>query len=270
MSIDRAIVTMAVGKKYEYLLNRQRKMLKNFAEKCGAKFIPITNHLDPGNYRDILNQKLLIPSNFKDFEEVLFLDLDIHITPICPNIFEHLPESKGLGAIPAPRASEKYLRTWSDNPTVLTETVTNYYEKRGFESHPKLVNTINGGVLLFRPQLIGQTLYDHYYSNYQDDQDVLHLNHEEPALGYYSQINDLFEGLDYRFNTQVLYELKGTDPGQEIWQSYQNKPEIFKKLLRKFTGYNFMANKQYWDFVESIISKSWIVHFSAGFPIKFL
>lgn len=77
----------------------------------------IDDYIDKDKKRDIYSQKLLIPDYLREYEQVLFLDLDIIISPDCPDIFALMPENIGLmgGGQSAlgPRVSAKSMRTTS-------------------------------------------------------------------------------------------------------------------------------------------------------------
>ena len=48
---------------------------------------------------------------------------------------------------------------------------------------------------------------DYYYSNH--DQGAFN-SYEETPMAYYTQVNNLFQALDSRYNLQIMYKLKGT------------------------------------------------------------
>ena len=267
MNSSRVLVVIAIGKRYEKLLLKKLKMFRDYAKKCNAEFQVIKTPLDTTFHRPIYFQKMLIASAFSTYEEVLFLDLDITITKSCPDIFAFFRNDKGFGAVLDPRGTEKFKLTWSDNETVLAETTDSYFTRRNFEANKKLQGSINGGVMIFRPQLIGELFSNYYFSQHDDGQESAFRNNEEPPMAYISQTQDLFEALDYRFNTQVIYELRGTPQGRVLWEKHHKKPALIKKLQKLLTGSYFLENNDYRDLVLKIADSAWIIHFSDHLPI---
>lgn len=86
-----------------------------YAKKCHADFRFIDDYIDKDKKRDIYSQKLLIPDYLREYEQVLFLDLDIIISPDCPDIFALMPENIGLMAEVNPRSSARFRKIYADN-----------------------------------------------------------------------------------------------------------------------------------------------------------
>ena len=103
---DRVVCVMSVGAgKYRKQYELVRDNLMAYAKKCHADFRFIDDYIDKDKKRDIYSQKLLIPDYLREYEQVLFLDLDIIISPDCPDIFALMPENIGLMAEVNPRSS---------------------------------------------------------------------------------------------------------------------------------------------------------------------
>ncbi len=84
---DRVVCVMSVGAgKYRKQYELVRDNLMAYAKKCHADFRFIDDYIDKDKKRDIYSQKLLIPDYLREYEQVLFLDLDIIISPDCPDI----------------------------------------------------------------------------------------------------------------------------------------------------------------------------------------
>ena len=81
---DRVVCVMSVGAgKYRKQYELVRDNLMAYAKKCHADFRFIDDYIDKDKKRDIYSQKLLIPDYLREYEQVLFLDLDIIISPDC-------------------------------------------------------------------------------------------------------------------------------------------------------------------------------------------
>ena len=162
---DRVVCVMSVGAgKYRKQYELVRDNLMAYAKKCHADFRFIDDYIDKDKKRDIYSQKLLIPDYLREYEQVLFLDLDIIISPDCPDIFALMPENIGLMAEVNPRSSARFRKIYADNERILNETVEDYFTSRGFAAADGLVGNINGGVLLFRPRLVADLFRDYYMS----------------------------------------------------------------------------------------------------------
>ena len=120
---DRVVCVMSVGAgKYRKQYELVRDNLMAYAKKCHADFRFIDDYIDKDKKRDIYSQKLLIPDYLREYEQVLFLDLDIIISPDCPDIFALMPENIGLMAEVNPRSSARFRKIYADNERILNET----------------------------------------------------------------------------------------------------------------------------------------------------
>ena len=98
---DRVVCVMSVGAgKYRKQYELVRDNLMAYAKKCHADFRFIDDYIDKDKKRDIYSQKLLIPDYLREYEQVLFLDLDIIISPDCPDIAgEYRTDGGGQSAL---------------------------------------------------------------------------------------------------------------------------------------------------------------------------
>ena len=84
---DRVVCVMSVGAgKYRKQYELVRDNLMAYAKKCHADFRFIDDYIDKDKKRDIYSQKLLIPDYLREYEQVLFLDLDYRFN--CMPYFE--------------------------------------------------------------------------------------------------------------------------------------------------------------------------------------
>ena len=211
---------MSVGAgKYRKQYELVRDNLMAYAKKCHADFRFIDDYIDKDKKRDIYSQKLLIPDYLREYEQVLFLDLDIIISPDCPDIFALMPENIGLMAEVNPRSSARFRKIYADNERILNETVEDYFTSRGFAAADGLVGNINGGVLLFRPRLVADLFRDYYMSMKSQGENTAF---EEAPMAYYTQTKGLFLELDYRFNCMPYFEI-GNPYADRLYALHQNR-----------------------------------------------
>lgn len=260
----KVICLFIVGDKYWKMYHKNKAGIESYAKKCGADIKIIDKPIDENFHRPLLAQKLLIPKETKNYDMVLFMDLDIIISDKAPSIFDFLPENKYFGAILDPRGTEEFNKTWGHIPRILEETSEIYFTDRHFEANPLLQGSINGGVFIFRPQKVADTFAEYYFSDHNQGE----LNSfEETPFAYFSQVNNWFEALPVEFNTQILYKIKGTDKGVEIIKKEKKLPKFFLKYYYKKTGFCFYPTRAYKNYVKQIIAENYFTHFSGNYPI---
>lgn len=252
------------GGKYRAQYELVKTQMEEYANKCNADLVLIDEWIDKEKIRDIYSQKLLVPDYLKNYEIVAFLDLDIVISEKCPDIFEEIPENIGLMACLNPRGTQKFKKIFAGNERVLNETTMDYFTSRNFEKNDKLEGNINGGVILFRPNLIADILKKYYYSGHSQGK---FSAYEEAPMAYYSQVNGLFKALDNRYNVMINFEI-GTSLGEDIYNLIHNKVYIFvNKVLKKLTHKNnILLKKKICRLAKALMADgSYIVHFAGGY-----
>lgn len=261
--MKRAICLMVIGEKYQIIYEKLRHQFELYSNKCNADLIIIDRILDKSCHRPILSQKLLIPNELIDFDEVLFMDLDIIISKNAPNIFDEFPSEKHFGAVLDSRGTDEFNKTWGYIPRTLKETSESYFTDRDFQKNNKLLGSINGGVFLFRPKIIAPIFKEYYFSNHNQGR---FNSYEEAPMAYITQINDLFFAINPLFNVQVLYKIKGTDEGNKASFYGRGIPEIAFKIYKKISGNATFPTNKYFNFIDKIIENSYFVHFAGGYP----
>ena len=262
---DRVVCVMSVGAgKYRKQYELVRNNLMAYAKKCHADFRFIDDYIDKDKKRDIYSQKLLIPDYLRDYEQVLFLDLDIIISPDCPDIFALMPENIGLMAEVNPRSSARFRKIYADNERILNETVEDYFTSRGFAAADGLVGNINGGVLLFRPRLVADLFRDYYMSMKSQGENTAF---EEAPMAYYTQTKGLFLELDYRFNCMPYFEI-GNPYADRLYALHQNR--LYGKaehVLSRLTGEKHMLLLgAHYKLIRRLFDDgAYIVHFAGGY-----
>jgi hypothetical protein len=263
-----AIVVLAIGAKYEKVLNETLPQLSAYATRCNASLEICRNAPDPSARGPLLTQKLLIPKLYERYKWIAFLDLDIAISKNAPSIFDALDPKKGFGAVLDPRGQAKFNlinKIWFKHPNPEIQTPEWYFKEYGFSSNSKILGSINGGVWLAQPKLIGDLFANYYWG--KDQSNSSQTMYEEAPMAHLSQVNDLFFKIDEKFNQQLIYLIADKDPEKNIriakLQQLVNRP--LNKLFPNRTS-QFMI-KSYIDFVDNNLAENYILHFSGKFPI---
>ncbi|ATL44754.1 glycosyltransferase [Elizabethkingia sp. HX WHF] len=265
-NLRKAICLMVIGEKYEKLYNENKNVFEEYSQKCGAELILIKNPLDNGFKRPLLSQKLLIPDYCKDFDIVAFLDLDILISPKAPSIFNFLPENKDFGAVLDPRETNEFKKTWEHIPRILEETTEKYFTDRNF-SIPigtELQGSINGGVFIFRPNMVSKIFNDYYFSDHQQGD----LNSfEEAPMAFLTQVNDIFQPLPSEFNVQIMYKYNGTVTKEDDRKQTGGIKRYFHSRIAKKRGWSIYPTNIYKELVSELYQKNYFIHFAGSYPI---
>jgi hypothetical protein len=268
---SRALLVTAIGEKYRRLLRYKYKEIHAYAQKCNARLIVQDKPLDPTNRRSLFSQRLLIPTSYPEYDIIALFDMDIHISRSTPDIFETMDCASGLAAVLDQRGSESFRRTWRDFPRILSETSESYFSSRGFPVVQDIQGSVNGGILLFRPHVIGSLFSDYYWSDHT--QNSVGDGNEEAPLAYISQTNDIFQALDDRYNRQFIYSWN-VDYYGNMFDRICNTicSSVSYRGVMKLTGIDIMRcvkSMMYSKFIRSNMSDAYIVHMSGGYETRF-
>lgn len=264
----RAIVLLAIGSKYEQIMEATRSQFEAYAKRCNAVLEICTQLPDPNNQGHLFTQKLLLPQKYEQYEWIAFLDLDIVISESAPSIFGAIDPNKGFGAILDPRGQDKFDYTnihWFGHYHPEKLTTRWYFEDRGFKWDEKLIGSFNAGVWLCQPQLVADLFASYYWERTKEPSG--YAMHEEAPMAYLTQINDLFFALDEKFNQQLIYLIADNNAyfnmGVAKAQRWLNK-----QLGKIFPGRrDSLMLKPYIYFVNRSLRENYILHFSGNFPI---
>jgi len=263
MFFRRALVVMAIGNHYKKILTRRRLDLKNYAKKCSADLIEISENLDKtDNPRPPLDQKLLIPYHLMHFDQLGFLDLDVLISSKAPSIFDVNPMI-GFSAVPT-LYSEKYVRVCKRYFGIDPLNHHNYFSQRGVENSDNFFS-INGGVWVCRPKIVAEYLNNAYWRLKKNVVDYNEPCADELNFAYETQLRGDFSALDIRFNHKILYDLYGIDEYyKKIAKSIPFK--IIKNLEYRHPNLPLKYPGIYNDIIDKALSANWFVHFAGKLP----
>jgi hypothetical protein len=236
MSNSKAIVTLAIGKKY---LTQWRQLCQlnwqKYADKHGYDLICIDTPLDSSERaqrRSPAWQKCLILSQdfSREYERIVWIDSDILINFIdAPCIVENVPVEK-IGATNAYSSPTKalysqilkrqyqYYEYCGDNP-IINNTARDYYSIYGLP--PQFDDVVHTGVLVLSPNHHRQILEKAYF-DYEEKGDAS-WNYEMRPLSWEVLNADSIHWIDHRFNL--------------IWLDYVclNYPFLLEKSSNKVT-----------------------------------
>lgn len=255
---------MAIGDKHQKILNENFTNFYNYANKCGAEIAILEQVIDVEMLGNVYSQKLLIPNLFSSYDMLAFFDLDIVIGLSAPSIFEVLPHEKGFGAVLDQRNSPSYrlaLKIWSKLQDDEIISSSEYFKSAGFLDLENIEGSINGGVWVCRPKIVGP-MFSKFYYEYFSDFSKKNSTFDEAPLAYLSQKANLFFDINEIFNAQIIYQIFRANRFIYLIIKIQKK---VNKLINKF-GLNYI-NFFYLKWIEKMLKRGMIVHFSGGFPI---
>lgn len=193
--MKKALVTLAIGKRYEILFDKYcRPLWSEYASKHGFDIIVHNQPLDTSERSQSRSpswQKCLIlsGSEVQKYDQVVWVDSDILINPNAPNIVADVPIER-VGAV-----DEYSIPTKEDYTSYLTRiydrckqkdincienlTATDFHHKYGFEG--EFEGAVQAGVMVVSPRY-HKELFEHVYHKYEDKGN--RMNYEMRPLSY--------------------------------------------------------------------------------------
>lgn len=280
--IKKAIVVMAIGEKHSKQFDHVKNEFQKYANFCEADLLICNQPPDPSFNRNILSQKLLLPSLCTDYDWMAFFDLDIIFSKNSESIFDHIDNEKSFGAIVDPRSSQKFInvanRVWK-LPEVSQETHLSYFQDRGFncniENRNKLMS-INGGVFMCKPRDISEIFKSAYFSNFQEIKisggNLIYRNantNEEAIMSYETQSRDMFFEINETFNMKFIYEAY-EDVNSEIVMYLNSEQFSHLAELHEKNDSKIYYPEVYSNFISKTLDRCTALHFAGGYPFKHL
>jgi hypothetical protein len=256
------IVTIAIGGKYEKLWKKRiYPSWKHYAKKYKLGIIVINKDLietNDSNWKKANWQKFLISEhlqqNYPHIELACYLDTDVLISPISPNIFkEHKKGQVSLISVKNNLAYDlkdtllrlSWLRHYyskghyplDSSLFMPTQAIYEHHKMRPFNDYAC------SGVFLFEPNSTYKTMTS-IFNKYTKDIYSITNNGEQTHLNFEFQTNFTINWLDYKY--------------QAIW-SYEAAnyyPEAFKKISKKRST----------CIIEDSMFRNYFIHFSGNWP----
>lgn len=258
MSNKKAIVTLAIGKRFSRMVKRYcAKNWQEYADKYDYDVIFIEDPLDlseRGLSRSPAWQKCLILSQdwSKKYDRIVWIDTDILLNPNAPDVTDGVPVDK-IGAVDeyfypnkdmyftALDRMYKYWEKLGYNP-VINPTSKEYYKSFGLDCD--IEHIVQTGVMVLSPKY-HREIFEHVYYNYEEKG----LNYEMRPLSYEILKNNLVHWLDTRFNVLLPF----------------NKALYYPFLLNEKKTLPFYSrNKTKKLILESIFINSYFLHFTGA------
>lgn len=210
--MKKALVTMAVGKRYELMFNQHCKPLwSEYAKKYDFDLIVFTQPLDTSlraQSRSPAWQKCLILSepNIQNYDQIVWIDSDVLINPSSPDITVDVPlEKVGAADEYATPTREDYLsyikRTHeycvrNNIPYNESLTPTDFHCKYGLKG--EFTSVVQTGVMVLSPHYHKDVL-EYVYFNYED-KGTPQMNYEMRPLSYEIITQNLEFWISPKFN----------------------------------------------------------------------
>jgi hypothetical protein len=275
----KALVTLAIGARYERLFNSYcRESWTRYCEKFAYDLIVITKPLDDsprGRDRSPAWQKLLILSQewSKRYTQVVWLDTDIMINnQTAPDIANIVPVEK-VGAVEMYSIPSKEIhdialqRRYNYWRSLGIDYIDNsspglYYKNRGIPGG-ELVNVVQTGVFTCSPKH-HRGIFEHIYDHYEDKQKNANWNYEMPAMSYELVKNDLVDWISPQFNFCVGDLTAAFYP---FLFHGNTRPSLFTKVVNKIRReLNVKANdrrsKMQGIALKNIYELGYFIHFA--------
>lgn len=278
MANSKAIVTLALGQKYlKEWQNFCQANWQYYAEKHGYDIICIENPLDiseRAGKRSPSWQKCLILSQdwSQNYEQIVWVDADIMISPHAPCIVQGVPVSKvgvvDLYATPTPEIYAKYLADIYEYlmakniPFINNRTPQEFYKNYGLNCQFNQV--VQAGVMVLSPQYHRHILEKTYFE--YEDKGSAQWNYEMRPLSYELIKAKCVKWIDPRFN--FLWSIYQYVYASELFEARKNRKSNlvsrgFNKA-RKLLNLRSKEELEVMRCIEESLTKTFFLHFAGG------
>jgi len=259
----RLLITLAIGETFQEMGKITHPLMKKYAKKCGARF----HCIDQNRLHDVLGLPTYEKFQLYDFldgryDQVLFVDTDILISPDAPDIF-NLCSKDEFGA-----ASEEGYSMSGPHRQLTQEKLGKVeWNNAYFNSGMMLLGPAHREI--FNPD---NALLKSWTSDADNDD---HIMSDQPILNYlFNQYHFEMKDLGYKFNhTRVITDTKSrfnsyfihyAGPSGHRYGSRMKQIELDGKVMNSpvslwlsqhFTSYRWLADRLNMDFIGYLLSK---------------
>jgi hypothetical protein len=266
--MKKALVTLAIGKKYELMFNKFcRNLWSQYAEKYEFELVVFTKPLDDSakaQSRSPAWQKCLILSDtdIQKYDQVVWIDSDILINPNSPDLTNNIPQEK-IGVV------DEYAIPNKDDNRLVRERLYSFWSKHGIKYINNLTPTayhnnfgLEGsfesvaqtGVMVLSPQY-HRAILEYVYHHYEDKGSP-EWNYEMRPLSYEILNRNLEFWLSPKFNMTWPHI-------KQLQYPFLNyKYSLMSRALRKI-GFNLNPSLLS-KCVTTTFLNNYFLHFSGG------
>lgn len=234
---SKALVTLAVGDLYTKMGSITHPLMRAYAERCGVDFIVIGERKVNEKYGlDERYEKFQLYDLIDDYDQIVFIDTDILISPMAPSLFDLVPLERFAAASEASFSK-------ADRDVELTQKILGDVQWRNtyFNSGVMVLGKIHKNVFdPARPEL-------KLWSTGEFRKKEVNLLNDQPYLNH--RLNDLrIELLDlgYRYNhTRVITETHTRFKSYMIHYAGPSGHRYGTRLEQLEKDYNVLTNSTF-------------------------
>jgi len=211
MAKKNAVLTIAMGEKYQKVAKLTHPTIKAYAKKIGAEFIALTDD----------DKKLITPHWAKfaiydllnEYNRIIYLDTDIIVRNDCPSLFDQVPD-ECFGAFNEGEFSSR--TAWLHEAVVKYNEDVNGWNGRFYNTGVMVVSKCHQDIFKLPEQQVDMGSYEQPYINLRVINDNIPTHH-----------------LLYRFNRMNMMDyLTGEDPLSSFIVHYAGaRDRDYTKLL---------------------------------------
>ncbi len=243
--MKKAIVTITIGEKYEFLFKTYcKKNWEKYSQKFNYDLIVINHSLDitkRAKERSPAWQKLLILSQewSKNYDQIVWIDSDVIINYEIAKDIASLVEKENFGAvdaysIPSKETYRVFLqrqyKNWKRKGIDYIENLKaeEFYQKRGIYPAKSINSVVQTGVFVSSPK-DHREIFEHIYYSYEDLSKKASWSYEMPAMSYELLKSNIVQWIPNEFNYVVLDIISAFYP----FIFFQGNTSIRKKIINK-------------------------------------
>jgi hypothetical protein len=264
-NVSNYIVLILVGKKYYNEWKKfSSRLLKSYCKKNRIGLLIFTNTLmNNGDYyfsKPVFNKFLFadyIKKKLRFIKNVCYLDADIIVNPLSPNIFDFIEKDKfsvvsKYKNLPYPQSDNylkrrvAYMRNFYYDKNFPLDSALTISRKDTFAFHnwPDLGDYFNSGLIMFNIKKYAHLLKKIFIKYQHKKKKTLTLG-DEPIFNYEILKTKKVKWLSYKFHVLWLLEMSSKYP-------FLYKYKISDRIVK--------------ECIDNTLSENYFVHFSGKWP----
>ncbi len=278
--MNKAIVTLTIGKKYEEMFtNYCKDNWQKYCEKFDYDLIVINKPLDiskRSKERSPAWQKLLILSQewSKNYDQIVWIDSDVIINNQMAKDIIFEVEKESFGAVDAYSIPSKEIyklslkRAYENYDLNGIKYIENlnpeeYYTKRGIPAKD-IKKVVQTGVFVCSKNY-HQEIFEHIYYNYEDMNNRGEWNYEMPAMSYELIKSNMVQWIPVAYNYNVN-DIISAYYSFIFFKNESSIKKLFNKVLTKVTSRrdSLILNSLQIKCLNQIYSNGYFIHFAGS------